>query len=139
MHCSNNQGPVRAESQQQCKMREEEGKDFYYGTILNFIWTFYYCAICNFYICVLEKMVCQVTILIKSLLLCKSRNYLVTTPGSIKIEDLAQQYPKDTRETLPHTRIFKQTYANIELFVCLPNRNLLKCCRRRTGHLSVRE
>lgn len=54
---------------------------------------FYYSTIRIFYIYVLAKMLCQVTILMESLLPCKSYNYLVTTPGSMKIKDLAQHYP----------------------------------------------
>lgn len=52
----------------------------------------YYRTIWIFCICVLAKILCQVTILMKSLLPCESYNYLVTTPGSMKIKDLAQHY-----------------------------------------------
>lgn len=88
---------------------------------------FYYCTIQNFFICVLAKMLCQVTILMKSLLPCKSYNYLVTTPGSMKIKDLAH-YPWDSRDALH--MLYLQTDVLQHRAVCLPNRKLLKCCRR---------
>lgn len=91
---------------------------------------FYHCTIWIFYICILAKMLCQFTILMKSLLPCKSYNYLVTTPGSMKIKDLAQHYPWDSRDTRNalHT-LYLQTDVRQHRAVCLPSRNLLKCCR----------
>ena len=54
--------------------------------LYNFVFylDFYYCTIWNFYVRIREKMVCQVTILIESLLPCRSYNYLVMTPNSVK-------------------------------------------------------
>lgn len=126
MLCFKNQGPASAESQGWCKM--EWGKKTCYCTVLNFC------------ICMLVKMVCQVTILIKSLLSCKSYNYSATTPGSIKIKDLAPHYSQDTRETLLLIHhVFKQTSVSTELCVCLQTETSCSAAEmpRTTGHLAV--
>lgn len=127
MRCFKNQGPTCAESQWRCKM--EGGKDLFLHNF-EFYLDFYYCTIWNFYIHILEKMVCHVTSLTKPLLPYKSYNYLVMTPGSIKMKDLAHStgdFPQDTRETL---LLIHRIFICQEKVVSLPNRSLPTCCRR---------